>query len=83
MTFWKGRTDDRFRRPHTFSRCRTGDAAPAGKGLARSRDGLLIELWLMKTDFQPVVGHRFQFRATPPPHSNGVIDCEVFVVEAY
>ena len=37
----------------------------------------------MKNDFQPVVGHRFQFRATPQPHWNGVIDCEVLVVEAY
>ena len=37
----------------------------------------------MKNDFQPVVGHRFQFRATPQPHWNGVIDCEVLVVEPY
>jgi uncharacterized protein YndB with AHSA1/START domain len=37
----------------------------------------------MKNDFQPVVGHRFQFRATPQPHWNDVIDCEVLVVEAY
>ena len=35
----------------------------------------------MKNDFQPVVGHRFNFRATPMPHWNGVIDCEVLVVE--
>ncbi len=27
--------------------------------------GPLIEKWLMKNDFQPVVGHRFTFRATP------------------
>ena len=27
--------------------------------------GPLIEEWLMKNDFQPVVGHRFNFRATP------------------
>ena len=25
--------------------------------------GPLIEEWLMKNDFQPVVGHRFNFRA--------------------
>ena len=41
----------------------------------------LIEEWLMKNDFQPVVGHRFNFRATPMPNWNGVIDCEVLVVE--
>ena len=44
-------------------------------------EGKLIEEWLMKNDFQPVVGHRFQFRATPVPNWNGVIDSEVLVVE--
>jgi uncharacterized protein YndB with AHSA1/START domain len=27
----------------------------------------LIEEWLMKNDVQPVVGHRFNFRADPTP----------------
>ena len=35
----------------------------------------------MKNDFQPVVSRRFNFRATPMPHWNGVVDCEVLVVE--
>ncbi len=35
----------------------------------------------MDNDFQPVVGHRFNFRVTPMPNWNGVIDCEVLVVE--
>jgi uncharacterized protein YndB with AHSA1/START domain len=35
----------------------------------------------MKNDFRPVVGHRFNFRATPMPHWNGVTDCQVLVVE--
>ena len=43
--------------------------------------GPLIEEWLMKNDFQPVVGHRFNFRATPMPNWNGVTDCQVLVVE--
>jgi uncharacterized protein YndB with AHSA1/START domain len=43
--------------------------------------GPLIEEWLMKNDFQPVVGHRFNLRATPMPHWNGVTGCEVLVVE--
>jgi uncharacterized protein YndB with AHSA1/START domain len=43
--------------------------------------GPLIEEWLMKNDFQPVVGQRFNFRATPGPNWNGVIDGEVLVVE--
>ena len=41
----------------------------------------LIEEWLMANDFQPVVGHRFTFRATPVPGWDGVIECEVKVVE--
>jgi uncharacterized protein YndB with AHSA1/START domain len=43
--------------------------------------GPLIEEWLMKNDFQPIVGHRFNFRAEPNPHWNGVTDCEVLIVE--
>jgi uncharacterized protein YndB with AHSA1/START domain len=43
--------------------------------------GPLIEEWLMKNDFQPVVGHKFNFRAAPMPQWNGVTDCEVLVVE--
>ena len=42
-----------------FRRRRTGDAASAGEDLARSTEGPLIEEWLMKNDFQPVVGHKF------------------------
>jgi uncharacterized protein YndB with AHSA1/START domain len=38
--------------------------------------GPLIEEWLMENDFQPVVGHRFNFRAAPMPHWNGVVDCQ-------
>jgi uncharacterized protein YndB with AHSA1/START domain len=36
----------------------------------------LIEEWLMKNDFEPVVGHRFDFRA-----DWGSVDCRVLVVE--
>ena len=43
--------------------------------------GPLIEEWLMKNDFQPIVGHKFNFRAAPMPHWNGVTDCEVLAVE--
>jgi uncharacterized protein YndB with AHSA1/START domain len=41
----------------------------------------LIEEWLMKNDFQPVVGHNFNLRMDPQPNWNGVIDCRVLVVE--
>ena len=43
--------------------------------------GPLIKEWLMDNDLQPVVGHRFNFRSTPMPNWNGVIDCKVLVVE--
>jgi uncharacterized protein YndB with AHSA1/START domain len=43
--------------------------------------GALIKEWLMDNDFQPVVGHSFQFRSTPAPNWNGIIDSEVLVVE--
>jgi uncharacterized protein YndB with AHSA1/START domain len=36
----------------------------------------LIEEWLMKNDFKPVVGHRFALRA-----DWGSVDCQVTVVE--
>jgi uncharacterized protein YndB with AHSA1/START domain len=35
----------------------------------------------MQNDLQPVVGHRFKFRADPMPHWNGVTECEVLTVE--
>jgi uncharacterized protein YndB with AHSA1/START domain len=41
----------------------------------------LIQEWLMKNNFEPVVGHRFRLSADPQPGWNGVIDCEVLVVE--
>src|SRR5215471_11777407 len=37
----------------------------------------LIEEWLMRNDFQPVVGHRFNLRGD----WGGVLDCEVLAVE--
>jgi uncharacterized protein YndB with AHSA1/START domain len=36
----------------------------------------LIEEWLMKSDFKPVVDHRFNFRA-----DWGAVDCRVLAVE--
>ncbi|HWI29218.1 MAG TPA: SRPBCC domain-containing protein [Stellaceae bacterium] len=44
-------------------------------------EGALIGEWLMKNDFQPVVGHRFNFRAPPMPQWNGIVDCEVLAVD--
>ncbi|MGA8615282.1 MAG: SRPBCC domain-containing protein [Xanthobacteraceae bacterium] len=41
----------------------------------------LIAEWLMKNDFAPVVGHHFSLRMDPQPNWNGVVDCQVLVVE--
>ena len=42
----------------------------------------LIADWLMQNDFQPTVGHRFNFRARPIPNMwNGVTDSQVLEVE--
>ena len=37
----------------------------------------LVEEWLMKNDFKPTVGHRFNLRGD----WGGVLDCEVLAVE--
>jgi len=42
----------------------------------------LVAEWLMKNDFKPVVGHHFSLRADPQPGWNGVVDCEILVVES-
>src|SRR6188768_583576 len=43
----------------------------------------LIEEWLMKNDFRPVAGHRFNFRRDPRPDVSVVIECEVLEVEPH
>jgi uncharacterized protein YndB with AHSA1/START domain len=39
-------------------------------------EGPLLEEWLMKNDFQPIVGHRFKLTA-----DWGAVDCQVLAVE--
>ena len=39
----------------------------------------LIEEWLMKNDFKPVIGHHFELRG----EWGGVLDCEVLAVEPH
>jgi len=41
----------------------------------------LMEEWLMKNDFKPDVGHKFQLRQDPHPGWSGVIDCEVVEID--
>ena len=54
--------------------------APVKIWRALTQSALIAE-WLMKNDFQPAVGHRFNFRSTPIAGWNGVADCEVLVLE--
>ena len=40
----------------------------------------LLDEWLLKSDFQPVVGHKFSFRNEPMPHWDGIVHGEVLTV---
>jgi uncharacterized protein YndB with AHSA1/START domain len=42
----------------------------------------LMELWLMKNDFQPIVGHEFQFRTNPKADFDfdGIFYCKVLEI---
>jgi uncharacterized protein YndB with AHSA1/START domain len=42
----------------------------------------LMELWLMKNNFQPVLGHDFQFRTNPIPSLDfdGIVYCKVLEI---
>ena len=46
-------------------------------------ESALIEQWLLKNDFQPVVGHSFNLRRDPMPNWNGVIDCKVLTMDPF
>jgi uncharacterized protein YndB with AHSA1/START domain len=41
-----------------------------------------LAAWLMRNDFAPVVGHRFQFHTDPRPGFDGTVHCEVLEVDA-
>lgn len=44
-------------------------------------DPVLLSEWLMSNDFKPEIGHKFQFRAKPVAHWDGIVNCEVLVLE--
>jgi uncharacterized protein YndB with AHSA1/START domain len=44
-------------------------------------EGPLVKEWLMENDFEPVLGHRFTLRSTPVPNWNGIIECEILLIE--
>ena len=41
-----------------------------------------LAAWLMENDFEPRVGHRFQFRMKPTRGWSGIVDCEVLELDA-
>jgi uncharacterized protein YndB with AHSA1/START domain len=41
----------------------------------------LLMKWLMPNDFQPTVGHRFNFRTKPIGDWDGVVHCEVLACD--
>jgi uncharacterized protein YndB with AHSA1/START domain len=45
----------------------------------------LMELWLMKNNFQPILGHDFQFRINPIPSLDfdGVFYCKVLEITPF
>lgn len=44
-------------------------------------DPSLLAEWMMKNDFQPIVGLKFTFRGEPQPHWDGIVPAEVLAVE--
>lgn len=44
-------------------------------------DSAALAQWLMRNDFVPKVGHRFQFHDTPRGNWDGVIHCEVLELD--
>jgi uncharacterized protein YndB with AHSA1/START domain len=57
-------------------------AHPPASVWAYLTDPDLMQLWLMKNDFKPVVGHEFQFRTNPKADFNfdGIFYCKVLDV---
>ncbi|MBI5669964.1 MAG: SRPBCC domain-containing protein [Chloroflexi bacterium] len=57
---------------------------PVERVWAALTDSKALAGWYMDNDFQPVVGHRFQFRTTPVPEQrfDGFLRGQVLTVEA-
>ena len=44
-------------------------------------DSSAMAKWLMPNDFEPTIGHKFQFRTKPAPGFDGIVHCEVLELE--
>src|ERR1700710_2553180 len=56
-------------------------AAPPAKVWRALTDSQLVAAWLMPNDLKPIVGHRFTFNSQPMGNWDGVVHCEVTIVE--
>lgn len=44
-------------------------------------DGPAMAKWLMPNDFEPRIGHKFEFHTKPAPGFDGIVHCEVLAME--
>jgi uncharacterized protein YndB with AHSA1/START domain len=65
-------TDLEFEEIYPYPRERVWHALTSSEAIAD---------WLMPNDFRPVVGHRFEMRTKPAPGFDGIVKCEVTIVE--
>ena len=54
---------------------------PPGRVWKALTDPKALSTWYMANDFQAVVGHSFTFRTDPAPGIDGLLHCEVIVVD--
>ena len=54
---------------------------PAERVWRALTDTRALSKWLMPNDFEPSVGHRFQFRTKPAPGFDGIVHCEVIEID--
>jgi uncharacterized protein YndB with AHSA1/START domain len=54
---------------------------PPGRVWEAISDSAAMADWLMPNDFQPRLGHRFQFRTKPAPGFDGIVNCEVITLD--
>ncbi|MEM6805924.1 MAG: SRPBCC domain-containing protein [Bacteroidota bacterium] len=61
----------------------TSYSHPISKVWKALTDKNALSKWLMPTDFEPVVGHKFQFKTKPQGNFDGIVNCEVLEIIEY
>lgn len=44
-------------------------------------DSKALSTWLMPNDFEPSIGHKFNFKTKPAPGFDGIVHCEVLELD--